>query len=336
MSILVRLGLRRPHPWDPPTALDKLLDGPLHHLVAAAHSFLVRLRGTPFALPAGRPRIRVVCISDTHEHTLGSVPDGDLLIHAGDLTSSGTVEAIQRQLDWLGSLPHQHKVVVAGNHDTWLDPVARPHLPAAAAAAAASAEGADELDFGDVVYLLDELVRLDFKPSGRSLAVFGSPHIPRCGGAEHAFQYLRDFPPWEGKVPLETDILVTHTPPRHHLDLGLGCAGLLEEVWRVRPRLHVFGHVHSGAGRQAVFFDDAQRAFERLMARPKRGLILDLFTPHAGWLDAVKVLLYGVNAVLFKWIMLGPGSNNGSVMINAAQMYRNTGKMGNSIQVVDL
>ncbi|KAL8382698.1 hypothetical protein RB595_006471 [Gaeumannomyces hyphopodioides] len=329
MAILVRLGLRRSDPWDPPTVLDKLLDGPLHYLVAAAFSILLRLRGNPFAPPAGRPRIRVVCISDTHEHTLARVPDGDLLIHAGDLTSSGTVDAIQRQLDWLGSLPHQHKVVVAGNHDTWLDPVARPHLPTA------PAEGA-KLDFGGVVYLLDELVRLDFKASGRSLAVFGSPHIPRCGGAENAFQYLRGFPPWEGKVPLETDILVTHTPPRHHLDLGLGCAGLLEEVWRVRPRLHVFGHVHSGAGRQAVFFDDAQLAFERLMTRPKRGLILDLLTPHAGWLDAFKVLLYGVNAVLFKWIMLGPGSNNGSLMINAAQMYRNTGKMGNSIQVIDL
>lgn len=98
----------------------------------------------------------------------------------------------------------------------------------------------------------------------------------------------------------------------------------------------MFGHVHSGAGREAVFFDEAQRAFEKLMARPKRGLLLDLLVPHAGWLDAFKVLLYGVNAVLFKWVMLGPGPNNGSLMVNAAQMYRNTGKMGNTIQVVDL
>ncbi len=59
-------------------------------------------------------------------------------------------------------------------------------------------------------------------------------------------------------------MLVTHSPPRAHLDLlRLGCAHLLETLWRVRPRLHVFGHVHEGAGTEWLQFDERQAAYER-------------------------------------------------------------------------
>ena len=60
--------------------------------------------------------VRVVCISDTHNQT-PKIGDGDILIHAGDLTQLGTVDEIQAQLDWLKILPHEHKIVIAGNHD---------------------------------------------------------------------------------------------------------------------------------------------------------------------------------------------------------------------------
>ncbi|KAJ4344252.1 hypothetical protein N0V85_009807, partial [Neurospora sp. IMI 360204] len=81
------------------------------------------------------------------------------------------------------------------------------------------------------------------------------------------FQYDRASHPWTNRIPLETDILITHTPPRHHLDLDLGCAGLLAELWRVKPKLHVFGHIHWGTGCEAVYYDECQRAYESLMAR---------------------------------------------------------------------
>ena len=118
--------------------------------------------------------------------------------------------------------------------------------------------------------------------------------------------------------------------------MGLGCDGLLEEVWRVKPKLHVFGHAHWGHGKEAVYFDECQRAYESLMTRTGSGFIWDMF-PSRAWIDAVKVVWYGVKSIVWKWVMLGPGSsNNGGLMVNAAAMYGNTGKLGNKVVVVDL
>ena len=61
-------------------------------------------------------KVKIVCISDTH-NTQPEVPPGDILIHAGDLSQSGSIEEIQAQLDWLKAQPHEHKVFIAGNHD---------------------------------------------------------------------------------------------------------------------------------------------------------------------------------------------------------------------------
>lgn len=49
------------------------------------------------------------------------MPDGDVLLHAGDITDKGTFEELQAQLDWLKSLPHMHKIVIDGNHDRLID-----------------------------------------------------------------------------------------------------------------------------------------------------------------------------------------------------------------------
>ena len=125
------------------------------------------------------------------------------------------------------------------------------------------------------------------------------------------------------------------TSQRHHLDLGLGCAGLLDEIWRVKPKLHVFGHTHYGYGREAVYYDECQRAYESLMARPAKGPLHDL-VPGARWVDALNVLRYGVASILWKWLMLGPGTNNGGLLVNASLMYGNSGKLGNPVTVVDL
>ena len=68
--------------------------------------------------PKAHRRVRVVCISDTHElHRDLALPDGDLLIHAGDFTFWNHVSKIRDFNDWLGELPHRHKVVIPGNHD---------------------------------------------------------------------------------------------------------------------------------------------------------------------------------------------------------------------------
>lgn len=46
---------------------------------------------------------------------------GDLLIHAGDLTQSGSMEELDAQIEWLDRQPHRYKVVIAGNHELCLD-----------------------------------------------------------------------------------------------------------------------------------------------------------------------------------------------------------------------
>ena len=133
-------------------------------------------------------------------------------------------------------------------------------------------------------------------------------------------------------------------PQKYHLDLSLGCQGLLEEVWRVKPKLHVFGHVHWGHGREPIYFDECQRAYESVMTARQAsrwgnyGILSDVLFLlfEGGWRDTWLVLWHGVNSILWKWVMLGPGSNNGGLMVNAAVTYGNTGKVKNKVLVVDL
>ena len=66
--------------------------------------------------------MKVVALSDTHgkHHELpkGKIPDGDVLIHAGDITKLGSIPGVIDFARWFGDLPHEHKLVVAGNHDS--------------------------------------------------------------------------------------------------------------------------------------------------------------------------------------------------------------------------
>jgi hypothetical protein len=164
---------RRVNPWDPPTLLDRILDSPLRTLVSLIYFVLLSLRGPPFKPPRHKPPVRVVCISDTHTNTT-SIPDGDVLIHAGDMTNAGTVQEIQAQIDWIASLPHREKIIIAGNHDSYFDPKSRR-----------PEDKGKKLNFKSVHYLENKSVTLKFK-GGRKLTFYGAPDIPHIGGDEHA------------------------------------------------------------------------------------------------------------------------------------------------------
>lgn len=176
--------------------------------------------------------MRIVCLSDTHGRHRGlDVPDGDLLIHAGDLTAVGEPVQVQEAADWLAALPHRHKVVIAGNHDFLFE-----REPEEARRA-----------LRDVTYLQDEGVELD------GLRIWGSPWQPWFN--DWAFNLRRGQPLRErwSLIPTDTQVLVTHGPPRGHGDRtvdgrAVGCLDLLGTVRRIRPRLHVFGHIHEGYG----------------------------------------------------------------------------------------
>ncbi|KAK3682201.1 Metallo-dependent phosphatase-like protein [Podospora appendiculata] len=224
-------------------------------VVYMARKLYMYSQPSPHETPSRGPRISIVCISDTH-NTQPVLPHGDVLIHAGDLTQSGSFSELQTTLDWLQSQPHAHKIVVAGNHDLLRDS-SRDKIHNAAR---------ERLRWGDIIYLQDSSTTIHVVSPGtsesRAIKVHGSPRTPWNGN--WAFQYTRADDVWGGTIPEDTDVLITHGPPRAHLDLlNLGCGHLLRELWRVRPRLHVFGHVHEGHGTEWVRFDGLQEAYER-------------------------------------------------------------------------
>lgn len=150
----------------------------------------------------------------------------------------------------------------------------------------------------------------------------------------NSFQYGRGNDPWKNRVPVSTDVLITHTPPKHHLDIELGCDGLLEEIWRVKPRLHVFGHIHSGHGCEHVWWDDGQAAYERLIGRDG-GIVNDLI-PSPAWIDAVRVIWYGVRGILWQYLMAGPRGGNGGILVNSALVYQSSLELRNRPEIVEL
>ncbi|KAH8587598.1 Metallo-dependent phosphatase-like protein [Bisporella sp. PMI_857] len=313
---------RRQNEWDPPTLLDSLLTSPLRYLVSLLYFVLLAFRGAPFKPPRNKPHIRIVCISDTHSNTT-SIPDGDVLIHAGDMVNSGSFRDIQAQIDWIASLPHREKIIIAGNHDNYFDHNSRK-----------DEDNGHKLNLRSIHYLENKAITLRFK-GGRKLNFYGSPGIPQIGGLEHAFQYQANVNFWSNRIPKETDVLITHTPPKHHLDLSMGCPSLLSEVWRVQPRLHVFGHVHSGHGKEAVYWDEGQLAYERVLSSTGTSIFSDL-VPSATWWAAFKVAFYGVRGILWDRLMVGPGGSNGCLMVNAAIVWQSTTDVGNKPQIVDL
>ena len=176
--------------------------------------------------------LRIVCISDTHaRHRSITMPPGDILIHAGDLTRLGEEEDVVEFDRWLGTLLYRHKIVIAGNHDFLFE---------------RQPERARRL-ITNAAYLQDEGIEIE------GLRLWGSPWQPWF------YDWAFNLPRGEALaakwrlIPARTDILVTHGPP---LGIGdrtvrgeqVGCADLLDAVRRLEPRLHVFGHIHEGYG----------------------------------------------------------------------------------------
>jgi len=194
--------------------------------------------------------MKVVFISDTHgQHNSIPIPRGDILIHAGDLTPSGRSGEVEAAAKWLASLPHQHKVAIAGNHDLLFE--------------GSPSQTIGLLRNAGVTYLQDAGIKLE------GLSIYGSPwqpefmhwafNVPRGGLSKY----------WD-QIPSRLDILITHGPPYGILDqrsapgkrrvvpwedeenfVGsehVGCKELLAAVERTKPRIHVFGHIHSSYG----------------------------------------------------------------------------------------
>jgi hypothetical protein len=176
--------------------------------------------------------MRLALISDTHcLHRDVEVPPADLLIHAGDWGFSQYRGDLEDFDDWLRGLPIRlARILSPGNHESYLaeDPSMRSKTPSAKV-------------------LISEGVSI------HGLNLWASPVTPYLGepfsistAAARAAHYAT--------IPNDTHVLITHTPPYGVLDAEsgsgehYGCKELAAAVKRVRPLLHVFGHVHTGYG----------------------------------------------------------------------------------------
>ncbi|BCU09281.1 calcineurin-like phosphoesterase [Sicyoidochytrium minutum DNA virus] len=186
-----------------------------------------------------RHRLTVIALSDTHDrHERIRVPIGDILIHAGDFTNYGTSEEIEDFLRWFGSMPHKHKVLVAGNHESGLDPRDRRYGKSMLLL---------QRKYPDIVYLENESVYIE------GLHIYGSPMTPKGIAFGYAPGSRAEKQIWS-KIPKDVDILVTHVPPFKILDLTrfgehAGSKELAKRLLTdVKPALHIFGHCHESRG----------------------------------------------------------------------------------------
>jgi predicted phosphodiesterase len=186
--------------------------------------------------------MKLTFISDTHtKHKLipsTDLPGGDIIIHSGDIMNSGYSYAdIADFCEWFSGLEqYTHKIFIAGNHDRLFEdnPITSTRMVR---------------EYPNITYLQDSLCGIG------DLKIWGSPWQPEF--YNWAFNLPRNGEDLREKwfwIPDKTDILITHGPPWGHLDvtpygnMNVGCELLRVRVDELKPKIHIFGHVHSGYG----------------------------------------------------------------------------------------
>merc|ERR1719221_2025328 len=187
----------------------------------------------------------IVVISDTHGlHRDLVVPEADILVHAGDWTRFGSKQDADDFNAWLGELPHRHKIVVEGNHES----------------------GAPWIN--DAAGILTN-------------ATFLRNAMTECDGVRiHGkgfFWNMTTANPYDDLIAPGTDIIVAHNPAKGYVDGGHGCSASAQTIARLRPRLYVCGHIHSAKGQvqgsgacATTLFVNGASVAEDLTARRER------------------------------------------------------------------
>ncbi len=207
--------------------------------------------------------MRIVCIADLQgmckQIKLNWIPDGDMLLVAGDLAGGGTIKELEDVNKWLGKLPHKYKVIVAGNHDQHIRDIDGHTL------------------FTNATYLQDELVEIE------GIKIYGSPanemnELKWYGWAFCEPKYLKQV---AKAIPEGLDILLTHGGPYGILDelkmsrQSCGSRDLLDAVIEKEPKYHVFGHIHEAHGTKTVgkttFINAALPSERNQMRKADRG-----------------------------------------------------------------
>ena len=194
--------------------------------------------------------MRIVAVSDTHtqQDRLGRLPPGDLLIHAGDFFFNGmdgagdaSVRGVGR---WLSQQCSTARIFIAGNHDMPLQ-----DLGAARVRSIVPGYMEDER-------VVCEGLRIYGSPLSRPYKHGGETERGDRLGSNNCFQ-KDSFDRIAGIPDADIDILITHGAPWGMCDeidgRHVGCPVLMRKVRALRPRLHIFGHVHrQGAQRMVI------------------------------------------------------------------------------------
>jgi Icc-related predicted phosphoesterase len=177
----------------------------------------------------------IVFIADTHgSHEELIVPNGDILFHCGDFSATGSVLDVLKFNSWLGTLPHELKICIAGNHDGFME-----------------SHNLGRNLITNAVYLENELLEYE------GLRIWGSPITPEFNNWFFMRKRGDDITKvWE-QIPDKIDILLTHGPCYGILDTvkrsvgeeHLGCWDLRERVKQLKNlKIHAFGHLHGAYG----------------------------------------------------------------------------------------
>ncbi len=175
--------------------------------------------------------MRLICLADTHNrHNEIPIPNGDVLIHAGDCTDGGTRNETAGFLKWFSSQPHKHKILVPGNHDFYFE----------------KAENLSNIP-ENIDLLLDRGIEIE------GIKFWGSPVTPGLDNWAFNRERGREIRKHWEMIPGDTQVLITHTPPFGILDeigsgIHLGCEELLKTLPVVQPIYHLFGHIHYASG----------------------------------------------------------------------------------------
>ncbi len=209
--------------------------------------------------------MKIVIISDTHgmhNSMYHDLPPGDVLIHAGDVTNIGSESNIREFIEWYQNLKnYDTKIFIAGNHDwgfyrkpTWLQIYIND----------------ENLSQSDCVYLEDNEFIIEIPKYSKPIKFYGSPWQPIfMNWAFNASEEQLDKI-WK-KIPLDTDILITHGPAYGILDTvegkteHLGSTSLAKYIEIIKPKIHISGHIHSGRGvveKDGVLYINASIATE--------------------------------------------------------------------------
>ncbi len=193
---------------------------------------------------------KIVILSDTHgmhRQLTHILPDADIIVHAGDFANRGSMEECMKALGWFNALPYKYRICIAGNHDLFMDVdhLDFPSTPSAIDAILPKAEG--------FFYLNDSGCEVE------GIKFWGSPVQPEF--FNWGFNRMRGpqiQEHWD-KIPEGTDVLITHGPAYGFVDecpdftnpkatVRVGCANLAKTIAKIKPKLHICGHVHWSYG----------------------------------------------------------------------------------------